>query len=310
MAVTMPVFFDPAYTATTVAFDTTRKAALVATRLAAQPRPGVEMVQPRPATIEELATVHTGDYLDALVTGRPPGLAASNGIGWDEGLLGAVAASTGGVRDAALTALATGRHAGSLSSGLHHARADGGRGFCTINGLAVAARAAVDAGARRVLVLDLDAHAGGGTATIISSWTSVEQVDVTVCPFDSYDSRPSCRLVISDADAYLLDVHAALDGVTDPTNSDLTIYNAGMDPHHRAGGIPGIDTGRLAEREAVVRSWADHHGIPVAWVLAGGYAGSGGMGKMTPDELVDLHLLTVAAFSPAPTACPRRAEAR
>jgi hypothetical protein len=42
-----------------------------------------------------------------------------------------------------------------------------GAGFCTFNGLALAALAALDLGAKRVLVLDLDAHCGGGTHELL-----------------------------------------------------------------------------------------------------------------------------------------------
>ena len=73
-----------------------------------------------------------------------------------------VCASNGGAVAAARAARAGGV-AGSLSSGLHHAGRDRGAGFCTFNGLVLAARAALSEGAARVLVLDLDAHCGGGT---------------------------------------------------------------------------------------------------------------------------------------------------
>ena len=63
-------------------------------------------------------------------------------------------ASNGGAVAAALEAFETKRNAGSLSSGLHHATRALGSGFCTFNGLALAARAVIDAGAKRVLVVD------------------------------------------------------------------------------------------------------------------------------------------------------------
>ena len=59
------------------------------------------------------------------------------------------------------------RHAGALSSGLHHASTERGNGFCTFNGLALAARALMDGGANHVLILDLDAHCEGGTYEIV-----------------------------------------------------------------------------------------------------------------------------------------------
>ena len=73
-----------------------------------------------------------------------------------------VLSSNGGAVAAGLAALEHGV-AGSLSSGLHHARREKGAGFCTFNGLVIAAREALTAGARSVLILDFDAHCGGGT---------------------------------------------------------------------------------------------------------------------------------------------------
>src|SRR2546429_582741 len=82
----------------------------------------------------------------AVETGLPRDLAESQGFVWGLGLWPMVLASNGGAVAAALAALQEGV-AGSLSSGLHHARRGSGAGFCTFNGLVIAARAALAAGA-------------------------------------------------------------------------------------------------------------------------------------------------------------------
>ncbi|MFO0712436.1 MAG: histone deacetylase [Sandaracinus sp.] len=48
----------------------------------------------------------------------------------------------------------------------HHAEPDRAMGFCLLNNVAIAARAAIDAGARRVAIVDWDAHHGNGTQEI------------------------------------------------------------------------------------------------------------------------------------------------
>lgn len=286
----MKVHYRPAYNATSVAFDTTRKATAIAARLRHHPIDGVELVSPTLATAAEIGDTHDRDYVRALRTGTPRHLAASNGIGWDEQLLTAVRASTGGVRSAVLDALTNRVNSGSLSSGLHHAAADGGRGFCTLNGLVIGAAAARRAGAERVLIVDFDAHCGGGTASLIDGRAGIEQIDVSVSSFDQYRSRPDARLAMSDGNDYLGDLQRMLATVDTPGSVDVVIYNAGMDPHQHAGGIAPIDTDTLRAREEMVFGWAASFGLPVAWVLAGGYTG-----QITMDELVDLHLLTVRA---------------
>ena len=74
---------------------------------------------------------------------------------------------------------------------------------------------------------------------------------------------------------------------------DLVIYNAGMDPHERCstGGAAGITTEVLRKREEMVFTWAREHGYPVSFALAGGYSG----GRLSREELVDLHRMTIQA---------------
>lgn len=198
----------------------------------------------------------------------------------------AVTAAAGGVI-AASRAARTDGVAGSLSSGLHHARYDRGRGFCSINGLALAARLALEEGAESVLILDLDAHCGGGTASLIAGRPRVWQLDVVR---DSGDYLPTVAKRL-----------AALASVA--PRFDLCLYNACMDPHEddESGGLAGVTTEMLAQREALVFGWCHRHKIPVAFVLAGGYTGA----YLDPADLAALHRLTVQAAAthrPSPTA--------
>ena len=294
----MKIFFSHLYNATKVAFDTTRKALAVAASLLERPIAGVELVEPAPLTTDEVELAHHRDYILALIQGTPAWMARSNGIGWDENLFTAVLHSNGGLRDAVLLALLERRHAGSLSSGLHHAKSTSGNGYCTINGLAIAAIVALRNGAKRVLILDLDAHCGGGTASIIEGIAGIEQVDVSVSSFDRYENTDNATLVMSSGETYLGDVSDALAAIVDPAQIDVVIYNAGMDPHHQAGGVQGITTAVLAERERMVFEWAGRHGLPVAWTLAGGYQGP----SLGMDGVVDLHRLTIEAAMAATTA--------
>lgn len=288
---TYPLFAASAFNATGIEVDPLRKALAVIESLTLRPIDGIHVTEATPVTVAELSAVHDPSYVEAVLTGEPWHLAESNGVGWDEGLFTAVCASTGGARDAALAALASGRVAGSASSGLHHARYERGAGYCTFNGLVVAAHAALGAGARRVLILDLDAHCGGGTASLIEDLPGVEQIDVSVNTFDHYRSRPDARLWITDGPGYTTAVNQALEAIDTPEDVDLLIYNAGMDPHQQAGGVHGLTTDILAAREERVFTWAHQHGLPVAFVFAGGYTGFG----FTMDKVVDLHRLTLTA---------------
>ena len=154
----MKIFYSPSYTIATHSFETTRKSRWIAESLAREPIAGIELVAPEPTSAAALSRVHDPEYVDAVRKGDPRELAESQGFHWDPALWEMVCTSNGGVMAAASEALRTRRVSGSLSSGLHHARRARGAGFCTFNGLVLAARAALDAGARTVLILDLDAH--------------------------------------------------------------------------------------------------------------------------------------------------------
>jgi acetoin utilization deacetylase AcuC-like enzyme len=278
----MKLFFSPAYVGAIHAFETTRKAQWIVDSLSQTPIEGIELIEPRPLTVSELCAVHAPEYVEAVQTGQPTRLAESNGFAWDPGIWSMAQATNGGAVAAALAALEDGV-SGSLSSGLHHARRERGAGFCTFNGLALAAKAALDAGAKRVLILDLDAHCGGGTESLIRDDERIWQRDVSVSNFDKYaDNRPRIRLDFADDRDYLETVRCMLD--VGP-QFDLCLYNAGMDPHG------SVTAQTLAQREELVFEWARGRHMPLAFVLAGGYLDSG----LDRDGLVDLHRLTLQA---------------
>jgi acetoin utilization deacetylase AcuC-like enzyme len=294
------VQFSPAYVGAAHAFDTTRKAGWVADALAAVPVPGVDLVEPAPLAWPDVERLHDPDYVEAVRTGRPRVLAESQGFAWDPGLGPMVLASNGGAVAAALDALRTGGAAGSLSSGMHHARREHGEGFCTFNGYALAAVAALEAagsgsgsGSGSVLLLDLDAHCGGGTASLLAGEPGFEQLDVAVSSFDGYRGDDAFRLfVVRRAADYLPTIERELEAIArSGQRYSLCLYNAGMDPFEgcATGGLSGITAEVLAARERLVFAWCRERRLPVAFVLAGGYIGPG----LSVDELVALHRTTI-----------------
>ena len=288
------LFYSPAYVCAACSFDTTRKAGWIASSLRDAPIAGIALREPLPLTREQVVQVHDEAYVRAVETGAPRALAESQGFTWDSALWRMVLASNGGVVDAARAALADGV-AGSLSSGLHHARHAHGAGFCTFNGLVLAARAAIAAGARAVMILDLDAHCGGGTASLVAADPRVWQFDVSVCAYDRYAATERARLELThDGATYMAAVARALDAADAcGVRFDLCLYNAGMDPFEgcSTGGAPGVTRDLLAERERLVFEWCRARRLPVAFALAGGYVGD----RLDQAGLVDLHRLTLAA---------------
>jgi len=122
------------------------------------------------ATREDLLRVHPAAYLDAFKAasdagGGELGLRTPFGPGGYE-----IAALSAGLARAALFAVLKGRQRNAYALSRppgHHALPDFPNGFCLINNIAVAIRAAQAAGlARRFAVVDWDVHHGNGTEAI------------------------------------------------------------------------------------------------------------------------------------------------
>ena len=288
----MKVFYSPDYVAASHNFATTRKSGWIASDLARRPIPNITLASPTPLDERDILKIHSERYVQAIRSGEPRSLAESQGFTWDPSLWKMVTASNGGVVEAAHEAMRTGV-SGSLSSGLHHARYGNGAGCCTFNGLAIAANSILESNPdAQVMILDLDAHGGGGTQSLIHE--RVIHVDIAVHWYDSHPvSRGSYDLVCS-ASEYISTIRQRLERVKAYGHIDLCIYNAGMDPwgNDIQGGLRGITMDVLREREALVFDWAKQNSIPIAFVLAGGYL-AGDESPLTIGDVVDRHRLTL-----------------
>jgi acetoin utilization deacetylase AcuC-like enzyme len=283
-----------------------RKFQLVADGLAG--RSGVRVEAPAPIAAEDLLRVHTAAYLDAVRTGEPRALAESQKFPWSPVLWPSVRLTCGGALAAASRALDEGV-AAALASGFHHAHADHGEGFCTFNGLVVAAEALRATGRLRTLaVLDLDLHYGNGTASLCNPrpwlfncsiygneyWQNKAYRDVDSVLHADGPNHVSFALPNGSGRATLL---AALEkgmaAILAFGRPDLVFYQAGADPYREDPYSPlDLDHDDLRERDRRVFEWARREELPLAWVLAGGY---------TPDvsKVVAVHLGTFDAAAAA-----------
>ena len=171
----IPVYFSHNYIPSSSRSTLSLKSQWVADEIQARFGDRTELVDP--GLFYEFEQIHSPDYVSAIRNGQPHSLAQSHGIAWEAELWTISQAMNAGIVQAALASLEHGV-AGSLSTGFHHARREAGDLYCVFNGLALAARAALNAGVRRVLILDLNAHCGGGTHSLI-------QGDSRGCPTNS-----------------------------------------------------------------------------------------------------------------------------
>ncbi|WP_258062463.1 acetoin utilization protein AcuC [Arthrobacter sp. B0490] len=135
---------------------------------------GVAVADPFVASDDDLATVHSADYIRAVrqVSSNPGTSDAARGLGTEdnpafEGMHEASARLAGGSLGAAEAILdGTAVRAVNFGGGMHHAARSRASGFCIYNDTAASIQRLLDRGARRVLYIDVDAHHGDGTQSI------------------------------------------------------------------------------------------------------------------------------------------------
>lgn len=288
---TLKVFFNSDYGASNFEFDTTRKAIDIAGSLLADPIAHVELVDPTFFYKEAeriISLIHSPDYVKAVKTGKPRALAQSSSFIWDQGIYPMARAHAAGMIAATRYALENLVRAASLSSGMHHASFASGAGYCTFNGLVAAVQAARELGAQRILVLDYDAHAGGGTWGIMQQLfdNDVVQVDVTVSPFDVWTPSGESRLDVVDSADYRNAIKTSLKYAASLEPFDFIIYNAGVDIRNS-----GVSEANLRAREVMVEEFVGT--TPAIFGLAGGYT----WGRYNIDDVVAWHRLTISQWA-------------
>src|SRR5262249_6070064 len=144
--------------------------------------PGLTFHEPRHSSWDELALVHTAEYLSKLRENTlTDNEIATLELPWRPEFADAFRLMVGGTCAAAIAALED-CSAAHLGGRLHHAFAAHGEGFCPLNDVAVAVRLAQRRSTRfarsgqairRAAIVDLDVHHGNGTAMIFEHDSSV-----------------------------------------------------------------------------------------------------------------------------------------
>jgi acetoin utilization deacetylase AcuC-like enzyme len=251
------------------------------------------LVPPHICSWEDLALVHTGEYLDKVRNGTLTDEEIRTlELPWVSGLEAQFRLMIGGTCVA--TDLAVDRGvAVHLGGGFHHAFPNHGEGFCLFNDVAVAIRRLQrDGRIERAAIVDCDVHHGNGTAVVFEQ-------DPSVFTFSIHQQhnyplfKPRSGLDIGLADGvgdseYLARLARALPIVME-SRPELVVYLAGADPFKddRLGGLALTFEG-LRQRDRAVLEASRAANAAVAVVLAGGYAAD-------VEDTVEVHVNTVAA---------------
>jgi acetoin utilization deacetylase AcuC-like enzyme len=270
----------------------TRKYDLVYERIRASGAT-VEVLDPPPASWEQLQSVHTPEYLTKLQSGDfDIAELAQLEVPWSPAIVEGFRLMTGGTIEAARRALSApgpGRvfHVGG---GFHHAFANHGEGFCLFNDVAVAIRLLrAERRLERAAVIDLDVHHGNGTAFIFDGDRSVFTFSMhQQHNYPIYKPRGSLDIGLPDGtrdDAYLARLEEALPEVVAHA-PEIAFYLAGADAFEgdQLGGLALTKQGLRARDRLVMEAFARAQ-VPLVVLLAGGYA-------RNLDHTVDIHFAT------------------
>ncbi len=236
----------------------------------------LELVEPRPATREELALAHSEKYLDDALAARLTPATVSSELPVERHVIDAFLLSAGGTIVAAEHAAARGR-AVNLGGGYHHAFADHAEGFCFFNDVAIASRKLLaHEKAARVAVVDCDLHQGNGTAHMFRDDPKV--FTFSIHQEHNYPIKRQSDLDIGLDDGvgdeeYLEKLGGAIERIQDDFAPDFVFYLAGADPFKddQLGALRLTHEG-FARRDDMVISAFCGAGIPLCVVLAGGYS--------------------------------------
>jgi len=236
----------------------------------------IELIAPEPTAVVDICRIHDASYVtDVLELRRASGFGSISAS-----VARSLPYTCGACHDAAVIALKDGISA-SLASGFHHAGRSGARGFCTFNGLMIAAAQLLSAKrVKKVAIVDCDYHYGDGTQAIIDALELSDQV--------LHFSFGLTYKMPAQADAYLAHVHE-LKAVLEQHRPGLILYQAGADTHidDPLGGL--LTSAQMRERDHAMFEIAHDLSIPLTWNLAGGY-------QVEPDgsipRVVELHLNT------------------
>ena len=262
---------------------------------------GGPFVEPAAATWEDLALVHTPEYLAKLRDGTmTPDDIAELELPWSREMVDAFRVMTGGTIQAARLACGGGDIVCHIGGGLHHAFPNHGEGFCPFNDVAVATRVLQREGIERIAIVDLDVHHGNGTAFIFNPRGAPrgEEEDPGVFTFSMHQQhyypmwKPRSSLDIGLADgtrdaAYLRELDGALPQVL-AHRPQCVFYLAGADPYEddQLGGLRVTKDG-LRQRDRRVIHAVRSANVPLVIVLAGGYA-------RRLEDTVAIHAATIA----------------
>lgn len=257
--------------------------------LSRAPVKGTTSGSPRPATRDELLRVHDAAHVEQVNSLRGKSAQLDGDTSMSPGSTNAALLAAGAAAQLALDVMR-----GEVQNGFalvrppgHHAEQAHAMGFCLFNNVAVAASAALNAGAKRVLILDWDVHHGNGTQN-----TFWKRSDVLFCSSHQFPFYPgsgrATEVGEGDGRGYTINVplpggrndadygavfHDVFLPAAQKFKPELVLVSAGFDPHEAdpLGGMNVSERGFAAMCSSLKKLADEVCGGKMMLVLEGGY---------------------------------------
>jgi len=177
----------------------------------------------------------------------------------------------------------------SLSGGMHHAHYSYGSGFCMLNDVVIAARKLLSIGhCKTVWIIDVDAHKGDGTAALTYKDPDIITLSIHMgdgwplhIPYDPSNpvftpSNVEIPVYKSNNRLYNLKLYEGLFILlTEYPKPDIAFVLSGVDPFEKDGLLStstlNLTKDELFIRDTMIYKFLKGHGIPAAYLSAGGY---------------------------------------
>ena len=240
--------------------------------------PGIKIVPSKPASDNDLLLAHSKQWLRRLKLNNLTKMEEEQlSIPNSKLLISRSWKFAGASIAAALNSLECGLGISAIGGG-HHAKFNTGEGFCPVNDIAIAIKKIrKENKIKKVLIIDLDAHQGNGTAEIFQNNKYVFTYSAHQ-QFGYPEKREKSSLDIElppniGDDQYLRVIQKTLPKIFKKSNFDMAFYIAGADIYeHDLLGDMKVSMAGIQKRDMVVFKILKDLKIPVVLAFAGGYA--------------------------------------
>jgi acetoin utilization deacetylase AcuC-like enzyme len=172
-----------------------------------------------------------------------------------------------------------------IGGGLHHAMTNTGRGFCLVNDIIIAAKFMQNKyNLKNILVIDIDAHKGDGTAQMTKADDSITTFSIHMKdnwpmdmgnPDEPWFIPSDVDIPVTNDDDYIEKLKLGLKNLKDFPAPDLCIVVQGSDPYEHdeleSSNQINLSLEQMLARDKLIYNYLKDRLIPQAYVMAGGY---------------------------------------